>query len=462
MQVTCYGATQQVTGSCHLVEVGDKKILLDCGLIQGRAKDEARNRDPFPFDPVSIDAVVLSHAHIDHSGRLPLLFKSGFNGPIYTHPATIDLCKTLLLDSAYINERETHWQNRKRERKGLELLEPLYTQDDVENTLHHFLPINYRQTSNILSGASVTLHDAGHILGSASVELSLSENGINRTVVFSGDLGHLDSPILRDYSLIEHADLVLMESTYGNRNHKGWDETFDEVSEVVQQINQGTGNVLIPAFSVGRSQTILYMFAKYFEPWQMHRWQIFLDSPMAIEATGIYARHANLYDSEARSFSQANGGLMSMPNLHLSKSAEESMRINRISDGAIIIAGSGMCTGGRIKHHLKHNVWRKNCHVVITGYQAGGTIGRRLVDSKKHIRLWGETVKVAAKIHTIGGLSAHAGQTGLLNWYRGFQNRPRVVLVHGELASMEVLAERLQLDCQADVNIAESGSTYVL
>ncbi len=462
MKLTSHGATKEVTGSCHLLEVRDSRILLECGLIQGRAKDEARNRDPFPFDPKSIDAVVLSHAHIDHSGRLPLLVKSGFRGPIYTHPASIDLCKTLLMDSAYINERETVWQNRKRERKGLKPLEPLYTRQDVEETLESFRPIEYAEPTDIVPGINATLRDAGHILGSAIVELNLSENGVNKRLVFSGDLGHRGSPILRDFRLIEQADLVLMESTYGNRDHKDWEHTFEEVSDIVEIINNGHGNVLIPAFSVGRSQTILYMFAKYFKEWKLDRWRIFLDSPMAIEATRIYAHHTGLYDKDAREFLKRNKGLMSMPNLHHTQTSQESMKLNQITDGAIIIAGSGMCTGGRIKHHLKHNVWRDDCHVVITGYQARGTTGRALVDGKPRIRLWGETIRVAAQIHTIGGLSAHAGQRSLLDWYAAFKNRPKALLVHGELSAMEVFAERLRDDYQADVEIAESGKTYTI
>ncbi|MCB1757196.1 MAG: MBL fold metallo-hydrolase [Gammaproteobacteria bacterium] len=460
MKVTCFGATREVTGSCHLLEVAGKKVLLDCGMIQGRAKDEARNREPFPFDVASLDAVVLSHAHIDHSGRLPLLVKSGFTGPIYSHAASIDLCKILLKDSAYINEREVQWENRKRERKGLKLLEPLYSQQDAAEAMQNFEALAYAEPREILPGVTVTLHDAGHIIGSAIVELTLSENGIDKTLVFSGDLGHRGSPILRDYSLLEHADLVMMESTYGDRDHKGWDESFEEVSEIVRIINNSTGNVLIPAFAVGRSQTILYMFAKYAREWQLDRWQIFLDSPMAIEATAVYARHTDLYDEAASAFWQENDSLMHLPNLHYSKTSEQSMKLNRISDGAIIIAGSGMCTGGRIKHHLKHNAWRSNCHIVITGYQAHGTIGRDLVDGKRHIRLWGETIRVAAQVHTIGGLSAHAGQRGLLDWYAGFKNRPRVLLVHGEEEAMEVFAGRLRNDYQAKVEIATHGQSY--
>ena len=462
MQITCYGATGEVTGSCHLLEVAGQKVLLDCGLIQGRPQDELRNRDDFPFNPTEIDAVILSHAHIDHSGRLPLLVQRGFSGPIYTHAASADLCQILLRDSAYIHEREAVWENKKRERKGLDLIEPIYTIEDAGIALDNVIGLQYDKAIEFLSGINLTLLEAGHILGSAIVQLKLTENGLTKTLIFSGDLGHRDSPILRNYVQPHFADLVLMESTYGDRNHKPWSDTFNEVNAIVKMINQSTGNVLIPAFSVGRSQTILYMFAKYFKEWRLNRWQIFLDSPMAIEATEVYAKHTNLYDENAANFWQSNSGLMSLPNLHHTKSAADSMRINQISGGAIIIAGSGMCTGGRIKHHLKHNIWQRDCHVVINGFQASGTTGRDLVNGCKHIKLWGESVRVAAQIHTIGGLSAHADQSGLCEWYAGFKNKPKLLLVHGEPDAMTELASKLNLEHQAPVEIAVQAKAYTI
>nr|MBX2886175.1 MBL fold metallo-hydrolase [Granulosicoccus sp.] len=257
MKLTSCGAAEEVTGSCHLLEVAGKKILLDCGLIQGRARDEARNRDPFPFDPAKLDAVVLSHAHIDHSGRLPILVKDGFKGPIYTHSASRDLCKTLLLDSAYLNLRDTEYKNKRRLRQGKRPLEPLYELDDVEKTLSLFKSVDYQQSQKVTDDISFTLYDAGHILGSAMVELKLQENGVHRTLVFSGDLGHRGAPILRDFHMLKKADVVMLESTYGNRLHRDWSETFAEVSEVVEKVKHGKGNVLIPAFAVGRSQMIM-------------------------------------------------------------------------------------------------------------------------------------------------------------------------------------------------------------
>lgn len=457
MEILSCGAAEEVTGSCHLIKVNGKTVLLDCGLIQGRAKDEARNRDPFPFDPAKLHAVILSHAHIDHSGRLPLLVRSGYTGPVYTHKASADLCGTLLKDSAYLNEKNTQWENKRRQRRGKKPLSPLYTREDAERVLKQFSTLEYREKKDILPGVSIRLSDAGHIVGSAIVEIWLEENGSQKKVVFSGDLGHRGTAILRDFSLIDEADVVLMESTYGNRLHRPWEETWAEIDEIVDEIKHKPGNVLIPAFSVGRTQNILYMFAKNFEKWDLHTRQIFLDSPMAIEATEIYLRHHELYDKEASEFWRNRGSLMGMPNLTFSKTSADSMQINKITHGAIIIAGSGMMTGGRIKHHLKHNIWRPECHLIVTGYQSYGTLGRKLVDGAKKIRLWGERYRVRAKIHTIGGLSAHTDQKGLMDWYGNFKSRPPVFLVHGEANTMKILADKMQRQLNAPAHIARAG-----
>ncbi len=462
MEIQSCGAAQEVTGSCHLIKVGEHTVLLDCGLIQGRRKDEKRNRDPFPFDPASLDAVILSHAHIDHSGRLPLLIKNGFSGPIYTHEASADLCDTLLKDSAYLNYKNTQWENKRRTRRGKKPLEPLYEREDAEKALKLFSTLEYGQTKEILPGVTIKLSDAGHIVGSSIVELWLKENDLTRKVVFSGDLGHRGTAILRDFTMIDEADIVLMESTYGSRNHRPWDDTWAEIDEIAEQIQQQPGNVLIPAFSVGRTQNILYMFARNYKKWNLQKWQIFLDSPMAIEATDIYLRHHKLYDPEAASFWKENGKQLGLPNLQYSKSSQDSMKINRIESGAIIIAGSGMMTGGRIKHHIKHNIWRRNCHLIVTGYQSHGSLGRKLVEGAKKINLWGQSVAVKAKIHTVGGLSAHTDQKGLIDWYSNFKNRPPVFLVHGEADTMEILRKKLRKDLNAPAHIAHSGKTIDL
>ena len=443
MRIRFFGATGEVTGSCFLIETGHHRVLVDCGLIQGSREHERHNKDPFPFDPAKLDAMVLTHAHLDHSGRLPLLVKRGFKGPVHTHTATAELCRILLEDAGYLNEKEAEWENRKRERKGLELIEPLYTRADARLSQEVFSTLEYGHPKQLLPGVTLTLRDAGHILGSAIAELELHEGDVRRRVVFSGDLGHRGAPILRDPEQLEHADLVVMESTYGDRLHRPWDATWKEMGEVLKSAGESAGNVLIPAFAVDRTQMLLYTFNEYFNDWRLGDWQIFLDSPMAIETTRVYAKYLPIYDEAAKAFARSNGALFELPNLRLSQRSEDSMKINRIRSGAIIIAGSGMCTGGRIKHHLKHNIWRRDCHVMIVGFQARGTPGRALVDGAHHIRLWGETIQVKAQIHTINGLSAHADQDGLVRWYRGFANKPPVALVHGEAEAAETLAMRL-------------------
>ncbi len=462
MEIEFFGAAGEVTGSCHILRVAGHQVLLDCGMIQGSYKDEARNRDPFPFDPKKIDAVVLSHAHIDHSGRLPLLVKSGYRGPIYTQNASRDLCDIMLRDSAFLSEKDAQWENRKRERKGLELIEPLYTMQDAERAFTQFEGLPYDERREILPGVTIRFVDAGHIIGSAMVEVWLEEQGHKRKLVFSGDVGHHGKPILRDPSRIEDADLVLMESTYGNRQHRNMHDTIEELHEVVEKAARAKGNVLIPAFAVGRSQELLYFFAKNYDKWNLDRWKIFLDSPMAIKATQVYAKYSHLYDDEAARLWDEHQENDLLPNLYMSQTSEESMALNRVRGGAIIIAGSGMCTGGRIKHHLKHNVWRSDCHIIIVGYQAHGTTGRALVDGAHHIRLWGETVRVGATIHTVGGLSAHADQQGLIDWYGHFKKRPPVRLVHGEGEAQQILADKLRNEHAAPVAIPTRGERFDL
>ncbi len=457
IEVEFLGATGEVTGSCHLVTVGNKKILLDCGLIQGRSKDEARNREAFPFDPASIDAVVLSHAHIDHSGRLPLLVKAGFRGSIYTHRACRDLCRIMLKDSAFIYQKEVEWENRKRARKGLDMVEAMYTAEDAKLAMKQFKGLVYQQKKRILPNVTLQLNDAGHILGSSIVELWLEDEGEQRKLVFSGDLGRSGMPILEDPEVITEADLVIMESTYGDRLHRTWDETQKEISEVLSIATDGNGNILIPAFSVGRTQEILYLFAKYYKQWKLDRWEIFLDSPLAIEATRIFMNNSDLFDADMQALFKKNQQKSILPNLHISRTTNQSMALNRVHNGAIIIAGSGMCSGGRIKQHLKHNIWRSDCHLIISGFQARGTLGRKIVDGAKRIKLWGEEVRVAGSVHTIGGLSAHADQTALKNWYSNFKNRPRLILVHGEPEAQECLAKVIQTELKADVIIASRG-----
>ncbi|MEQ8663452.1 MAG: MBL fold metallo-hydrolase [Gammaproteobacteria bacterium] len=457
MDIQFLGAAGEVTGSCHLVSVRGQRILLDCGMLQGSWQDEARNREPFPFEPAHIDAVVLSHAHIDHSGRLPLLCARGFRGPIYTQHASRDLCEIMLRDAAFIAEKDAEWENRKRERKGLAPVAPLYDRRDAERAMQQFQGLDYDAFTEILPGVTLCLRDAGHILGSAIVTLNLVENGLERRLVYSGDLGQRGAEILRDPTRVQHADLVVLESTYGDRLHRSHDATLREMHDVLEAARGSRGHVLIPSFAVGRTQDLLYLFGKYHRAWGIDDWPIYLDSPLAIEATEIYMRHTALYDDEARRLFSRQHRLSGIPRLHFSRTAEESMALNALDEAAIIIAGSGMCTGGRIRHHLKHNAWRRNCHIVIVGFQARGTLGRQLVDGARRIRLWGETVKVAATVHTLGGFSAHADQRELVDWYRHVRGTPPVVLVHGEPAAQATLATRLGEECGARVTLAAPG-----
>ena len=439
-----------VTGSCYLIRCGDRQVLLECGQIQGDRDAEALNRAPFEFDLQKIDAVILSHAHIDHSGRLPLLVREGFRGPIHTHHATGDLCSIMLRDSAWLHERDAEQDNRHRARRGEPPVDPLYTREDAAAAMRLFQGHEYGQRVTVAPGIDVRFVDAGHILGAAIVEFWLEEAGEQRKLVFSGDLGFDQGPIMAGPETVGEADLVLLESTYGDRLHRPSEQTIDEMRTIFRSARSAHGNVIIPAFAVGRTQDLLHLMAQHYDDWQLEGWQVFLDSPMAIEATEVYARFRHLFS--ARLFDEANAVPL-LRNLQMSETPEESMAINAMQSGAIVIAGSGMCTGGRVMHHLKHNLWRDECHIVIVGFQAYGTLGRRLVDGAEYIRLWGKTIRVNAAIHTVGGLSAHADQRGLLQWYGAFANTPRVCLVHGEEKAQKALSHMLRSEFGADVSI---------
>ena len=443
MQIEFFGAAGEVTGSCHILRVARRTLLLDCGLVQGGFDAPARNRVPFPFEPSSIDAVILSHAHIDHCGRLPLLVKRGFRGPIHTNRACADLVPILLRDSAQLAMRDAERANRHLPADAPRV-EPLYDLDDVDAVIERLHPIPYDKAVEVSPGVTARVRDAGHIMGSSSIELWAREGDTVRKLVFSGDLGQYGTPILKDPFRFESADLVLMESTYGDRLHRGRAATERELGEILEQAARDGGNVIVPAFAIGRSQDLLYLLAKHYGEWHLARWQIFLDSPMAIAATRVYWEHPDRYDEEAARLRAGFRGLPPLPNLVLSETPDDSRAINRIRGGAIIIAGSGMANGGRVLHHLKHNLPRAECHVVIVGFQAPGTLGRQLVDRLPEVRIHGERVSVAARVHTLGGLSAHGDQNDLLRWYDSFAPRPPVCVVHGEPASSEALARKLR------------------
>ena len=434
-----------------MVRTDEHTVLLECGLIQGGRAEEQRNRDPFPVPVDEIDAVILSHAHIDHSGRVPLLVKRGYDGPVYTQHATRALCKIMLPDSGYLNEKDAEWENKKRGKKGQTPVQALYTRKDGELCMAQFQSVGYGDDVELAPGLVLRFHDAGHILGSSIVELEYEEDKQTRTLVFSGDLGYRDAPLMNSPKRLRHADTVLMESTYGDRLHRPFAETIEELAGVFETARAAQGNILVPAFTVGRTQDLLYLMAKNYDRWGLDGWHIFLDSPMGIEATEAYSRYRHLYS--ARLFG-ADSHLPALPNFHETKTTEDSMTINQVHSGAIIIAGSGMCSGGRIHHHLKNNIWRPECHLVIVGYQAYGTLGRRLVDGVDEIRLWGDNYKVRAQVHTIGGLSAHADQADLLDWYGAFEDKPPVYLVHGEPHAQRALMAKMQAQLQAPVTIA--------
>jgi len=443
MELEFYGAAGQVTGSCHILHVGGHTVLLDCGMIQGGRKAEAANADAFPFSAEEIDAVVLSHAHIDHSGRLPLLVKRGFSGTIHSQNASAELITILLEDAAGLERSSVRRENRRRESQHKPLLEPLFDHMDVAAALELTQGHRYEIAFEVVPGVTARFLDAGHIMGSAVVELQIEEAGTVRTLVFSGDLGQYDTPILRDPVTPAHADLVLMESTYGDRRHRGRDRSIQEFAEVLRQAATDGGNVLIPAFAVGRSQEILYHLGKNFDAWDIERWQIFLDSPLAIRASQIYWDFNHLHDEDAARLFPGGDAMPLLPNLHLTESAEESRVIGRMKRGAIIIAGSGMCNGGRILHHLKANLDRRETHLLFTGYQPPGTLGRRLIEGAESVRIHGEEVQVRASVHTIGGLSAHGDQADLLRWYAGLDTPAPVYLVHGDVEASDALRREL-------------------
>ncbi len=443
MQLEFFGAAGEVTGSCHIVRAGGRQLLLDCGMIQGGADAVARNRRAFPFEAASIDAVVLSHAHIDHCGRLPLLVARGFRGPIYTNPPCAELLPILLRDAADLAAREAERANRDAARDE-DRMTPLFEPADVDAVMRQVRRAAYDTPFQPLPGITVRAREAGHILGSSSIEMWIEEAGVRRKLVFSGDLGQYDTPILHDPYAFGSADLVLMESTYGDRRHRGREDTARELGAILAQAAGDGGNVVVPAFAIGRSQELLYLLAQHYGEWQLARWKIFLDSPMAIAASRVYWRHPERFDAEATRLRETFSGMPPLPNLVLTETADQSRAINQIRAGALIIAGSGMANGGRVLHHLKHNLERPECHVVIVGFQAPGTLGRQLVDRQPEVRIHGRRVGVAAQVHTLGGLSAHADQEQLLRWYDSFKDRPPVYLVHGEPQAAEALAVRLR------------------
>lgn len=447
MKIKFCGASTGVTGSCHLLTSGEHKILLDCGQFQGGKAQDALNYEKFPFEPSEIECVVLSHAHIDHCGRLPLLTKRGFEGKIYCTDATADLLSVMLKDSAYIHEKETEWKNRKAERAGREQVEPLYTIEDAEKTLSLVSPILYDQQIEINPDMKIVFNDAGHILGSAITELWVTEDDKESKIVFSGDLGMEGRPILRDPTYIKKADYVIMETTYGNRIHKELGSGVEKLIEIILNTTRRGGNVVIPSFAVGRTQELIYELNRFYDSNNEYRKEldkifVYVDSPMATTATEIFRRNAQVFDEETREYILKGDNPLEFKNLKFTRSSKESQDLNFNKEPKIIISASGMCEAGRIRHHLKHNLWNPKNSIVFVGYQGQGTLGRSLVEGIKMVTLFGEEIQVNAEIHNLEGFSGHADQNGLFAWLAHFEQKPKqIFLVHGEEESKKDFAK---------------------
>ncbi len=430
-----HGGVGTVTGSCHLLHAGGLNILVDCGLFQGGRKVEALNYEDFGFDPASIDYLLLTHGHLDHCGRIPALVKRGFRGSIITTSATYDIAKIIFMDSARIQEEDYEQWKRIGRRKGITPQEPLYTTLDALDALRYFGDFaDYNEPVVLNDRVRATFRDSGHILGSAFIEVDVQGAG---KLIFSGDLGNRNKPIIKDPALPAGADVIVVEGTYANRNHKSLDDTVEELlSAIVQTFKRG-GNVLIPSFAVERAQDLLFFMREFYDQGRLPRCQAFLDTPMGIKVTDVMRRHPECFDAETLKIFQEKDDPFDFPGLQFTKTAEESRQVNHIRSGAIIIAGSGMCTGGRIKHHLKHNIWRREASIVFSGYQAEGTLGRLIVDGRKRVRIFGEAYRVNAKVYTIGGFSAHADRAILDEWLRANGKLQHLFLVHGEPNNLE-------------------------
>ena len=463
VRVTCLGGAGTVTGSSYLIEsAAGKKVLVDCGLFQGGKNMEERNWKEWGFDPARISTLFLTHAHIDHSGKIPKLVKDGFQGRILASPPTAELCSIMLLDAAHVQEMDAEWQTRKNKRRSNMEVLPLYTTEDAEASLRLFAPIEKDKIVEPEPGIRARMRNSGHILGSSVLELWVEEGRAPLKMVFSGDLGKKNQLIVQDPHEIFDADYLFLESTYGNRLHRSLDESKVELMEAIQYAVSHKEKVLIPAFAVERTQEILYILGEFQRAGRLPKIPIFVDSPLAIKATQIFRKNKNYYDKEAQAIVDQGYDPFDMPNLRFTESTEESRAINKSEGSAIIIAGNGMCTAGRIRHHLKHNLWRPGTSLVIVGFQAQGSTGRQIVDGAKQVRILGETVSVKAKVFTIGGFSAHADQNDLLEWVGHFESNPRVFLVHGEPSASEALAAKIRERLGLDVYIPKWKERLVL
>jgi len=468
MKISFLGSAKTVTGSCFYIETDSCSFIVDCGLFQGGSTIEAYNQEEFPFNPADLDYIVLTHAHIDHSGRIPKLFKDGFNGRIFATKATMELCEIMLPDSGHIQEFENEWINRKRSRAGLPPIEPLYTAQDAINCMKLFSSVRYKEIVELNRNVKLRFNDAGHILGSSIAEIWITEGGEETKLVFSGDLGNKNMPILRDPEIIESADYLFIESTYGNRTHMNVEKKTDKFLEIITSTIKKGGNVIIPSFAVGRTQELIYEINKHQDMYgdkikELLEVPVYIDSPLAVSATKVFRNNPDCFDEEARAYIENGDNPLDFPNLIFTQSAEESKALNDSKKSKIIISASGMCDAGRIKHHLKHNLWRKESSVVFVGYQAEGTLGRRLIDGAKKVRIFGEEITVNARIEMIEGFSGHADRNGLLDWMSGFKIKPKkVFLIHGEASVLVEFANSIKNMFGLETIIPDLGDSYII
>lgn len=465
MKLEFLGAAHEVTGSCHYLEIGDKKLCVDIGMEQGR--DLFENQE-IPVNPAELDYILLTHAHIDHTGLLPMLYARGFRGRVFATKATADLSDIMLRDSAHIQQFEAEWRNRKAQRAGGEQYVPLYSMEDAMGALRLFVPCEYNQRITLSEEITIRFTDVGHLLGSSSIEIFASEGGEHRTIVFSGDLGNTNKPILRDPIHTKSADYVVMESTYGDRLHGDQPDYVGQLAQIIERTFRRGGNVVIPAFAVGRTQELLYFIRQIKEQKLVQTnpdFEVYVDSPLAVEATNIFGKNVeSCFDDEARGLVQRGINPIGFHNLKLSITSDDSKAINMDPNPKVIISASGMCEAGRIRHHLKHNLWRSECTIVFVGYQSVGTLGRSLLEGADCVKLFGETIEVKADIVKISGISGHADQKGLIHWVKGFDEKPprHVFVVHGEDGVCDGFAEYIQKECGIEANAPYSGSIFDL
>ena len=466
MKISFLGAAKIVTGSNFLIETKNTKFLIDCGMFQGGKSITRMNYEPFSFNSEEIDFMVLSHAHMDHSGRIPKLTKKGFRGNIYTTKATADLCSIMLPDSGYIQEMENKWDNRKRRRSGRKLREPLYTVKEAEKSLKYFKPVLYNQKIKLNEEVTLRFRDAGHILGSAIIELWIKEDNRETKLVFSGDLGRRDRPILRDPSFIDEADYLIVESTYGNKQHHPSEVDDKELISIINTTVKRGGNVVIPSFAIERAQDIIYELNKYYTEYIKTEDQDFLsvpvyvDSPLTVSATEIFLRNPDCFDKDTLKLINIGNNPLDFRNLKFTRTAEESKQINFSKESKVIISASGMCTAGRIKHHLKHNLWRKESSIVFVGYQANGTLGRRIKEGEKVVKIFGEEIQVNAKICSLGGFSGHADKEEILQWIKSFKSKPhKIFVVHGEEEAAGEISRKIEEELKIVTHIPELGES---